>query len=49
MRGGVTASSAEDLPGVPPTGGLGHGTVSWDAERVRAMAAVVAGRGVTPC
>ncbi|GHE73390.1 GNAT family N-acetyltransferase [Streptomyces capitiformicae] len=30
-----------------PTGDLDHGTVAWDAERVRAMAAVVAGRGDT--
>jgi GNAT superfamily N-acetyltransferase len=30
-----------------PTGDLDHGTLSWDAERVRAMAAVVAGRGDT--
>ncbi|WP_063762255.1 GNAT family N-acetyltransferase [Streptomyces bicolor] len=30
-----------------PTGDLDHGTVAWDAERLRAMAAVVTGRGDT--
>jgi GNAT superfamily N-acetyltransferase len=30
-----------------PTGDLDHGSVAWDAERVRAMAAVVTGRGDT--
>ncbi|MFE0874331.1 GNAT family N-acetyltransferase [Streptomyces smyrnaeus] len=30
-----------------PVGDLDHGTVGWDADRVRAMAAVVTGRGDT--
>ncbi|MER6703090.1 GNAT family N-acetyltransferase [Streptomyces fumanus] len=42
-----TFAAAKNAMNDMPTGDLDYGTLSWDAERVRAMAAVVAGRGDT--
>jgi hypothetical protein len=43
----ATFAAAKNAMNDMPTGDLDYGAVSWDAERVRAMAAVVAGRGDT--
>ncbi|MBD0422739.1 GNAT family N-acetyltransferase [Streptomyces sp. TRM S81-3] len=42
-----TFAAAKNAMNGMPTGDRDHGALSWDAERVRAVAAVVAGRGDT--